>query len=43
MSGGNEGRWEFSANGSLYTLGSVDTAKSPAYYTSGGELRFLPR
>jgi hypothetical protein len=38
---GNEGRWEFSGTGSLVTLGAPE--RCTAYYTSGGELRFLPR
>jgi hypothetical protein len=38
---GSEGRWEFSSSGSLMTLGSPEGGRSTAYYTSGGELRFL--
>jgi len=38
---GAEGRWEFSGTGSLVTLGAPE--RGTAYYTSGGELRFLPR
>jgi hypothetical protein len=40
--GGSEGRWEFSASGSLIALGSTDTARRAAYRTAEGELRFLP-
>jgi hypothetical protein len=40
---GGDGRWEFSSTGSLFTLGSTESAKSTAYYTASGELRFLPR
>ena len=38
---GADGRWEFSGTGSLVTLGAPE--RGTAYYTSGGELRFLPR
>jgi hypothetical protein len=38
----SEGRWEFTASGSLFALGSTDAARRAAYRTAAGELRFLP-
>jgi hypothetical protein len=40
--GGSEGRWEFTASGSLFALGSTEAARRAAYRTADGELRFLP-
>ncbi len=40
--GGSEGRWEFTASGSLISLGSIDAVRRAAYRTAEGELRFLP-
>jgi len=42
QNGGSEGRWEFTANGSLFALGSTDAVRRAAYRTAEGELRFLP-
>ena len=39
---GSEGRWEFTASGSLFSLGSTEAVRRAAYRTAGGELRFLP-
>jgi hypothetical protein len=38
-----EGRWEFAATQSLFSLGSTEQAHRVAYRTATGELRFLPR
>lgn len=40
--GGSEGRWEFITSGSIFALGSANTARRAAYRTAEGELRFLP-
>ena len=37
-----DGKWEFAASQSLYTLGSTEQAKRVAYRTATGEVRFLP-
>jgi len=37
-----DGRWEFITSGSIFHLGSADTARRAAYRTAEGELRFLP-
>jgi hypothetical protein len=37
-----EGRWEFITSGSIFALGSNETARRAAYRTAAGELRFLP-
>jgi hypothetical protein len=42
QSGGSKGRWEFTASGSLFAVGSTDSAHRAAYRTAAGELRFLP-
>ena len=42
QNGGSEGRWEFTASGSLFALGSTDAVRRAAYRTADGELRFLP-
>jgi hypothetical protein len=42
QNGGSEGRWEFTASGSLIALGSTDAVRRAAYRTADGELRFLP-
>jgi hypothetical protein len=42
QNGGSEGRWEFTASGSLFALGATDAARRAAYRTATGELRFLP-
>jgi hypothetical protein len=36
------GKWEFSASGSLISLGSTEASRRAAYRTAEGELRFLP-
>jgi hypothetical protein len=40
--GGSDGRWEFITSGSIFAIGSNDTARRAAYRTADGELRFLP-
>jgi hypothetical protein len=40
--GKGDGRWEFTANGRLFPVGSTDSVRRAAYWTAGGELRFLP-
>jgi len=40
--GGSDGRWEYITSGSIFTLGSNDTARRAAYRSADGELRFLP-
>lgn len=42
QNGGSEGRWEFTASGSLFALGSTDAVRRAAYRTVAGEMRFLP-
>ena len=42
QNGGSEGRWEFTASGSLFALGSTDAVRRAAYRTAAGEMRFLP-
>jgi hypothetical protein len=39
---GSDGRWEFTASGSLISLGSTEAVRRAAYRTADGELRFLP-
>jgi len=40
--GKSDGRWEFTSSGRLFSVGSTDAARRAAYWTAGGELRFLP-
>jgi len=42
QNGGSEGRWEFITSGSIFALGSSDSARRAAYRSADGELRFLP-
>jgi hypothetical protein len=39
---GSKGRWEFTASGSLISLGATAAVRRAAYRTATGELRFLP-
>jgi len=42
QNGGSEGRWEFTASGSLIALGATESVRRAAYRTATGELRFFP-